>query len=134
ASPSWATDPAPARPHRRGRGRQTPRRHDSRKTNTVEGVSHIAYFGPSGTFTEMALADLESAHVIAGPVERVAAPSPPAALEMVRSGAVEGAVVPFESSIEGSISTTLDALALGSRLQIVAETEITVAFEILVAT
>lgn len=96
-------------------------------------MPHIAYFGPSGTFTEMALADLESAQVVPGPVERVAAPSPPAALEMVRSGAVEGAVVPFESSIEGSISTTLDSLAVGSRLQIVAETEITVAFEILAA-
>lgn len=96
-------------------------------------MPHIAYFGPSGTFTEMALAELESAHVIAGPVERVPAPSPPAALEMVRRGEVVGAVVPIESSIEGSISATLDSLAVGPRLQIVAETEMEVAFEILAA-
>ncbi|MBB5913700.1 prephenate dehydratase [Nocardia transvalensis] len=93
-------------------------------------MPRIAYFGPSGTFTEMALAKLESARVFDGPVERVAAPSQGAALEMIRSDEVDGAVVPIESSVEGSISTTLDALALGPRLQIVAETELDVAFTI----
>jgi prephenate dehydratase len=94
-------------------------------------VPRIAFFGPSGTFTEMALAQLESSGAFAAPVARVAALSQGAALEMVRDGAAEGAVVPIESSVEGSISPTLDALAIGSRLQIVAETELDVTFTIL---
>ena len=93
-------------------------------------MPHIAYFGPSGTFTEMALAQLESANVFDAPVERITASSQGAALELVRDGRVDGAVVPIESSVEGSISATLDALATGSRLQIVAETELDVAFTI----
>jgi prephenate dehydratase len=93
-------------------------------------VPRIAYFGPSGTFTEMALAALETAGTFDGPVERVAAVSQPAALEMVRAGEVDGAVVPIESSIAGSIPATLDSLASGSRLQIVAATELDVSFTI----
>ncbi|WP_460697191.1 prephenate dehydratase [Nocardia thraciensis] len=93
-------------------------------------MPRIAYFGPSGTFTEMALVKFESANVFDGPVERVAAPSQGAALELIRADEVDGAVVPIESSVEGSISPTLDALAVGPRLQIVAETELDVAFTI----
>ncbi|MFI9507690.1 prephenate dehydratase [Nocardia sp. NPDC052566] len=94
-------------------------------------MPRIAYFGPSGTFTEMALAQLESTAVFDGSVERVAAPSQGAALELIRSGDVDGAVVPIESSVEGSISATLDSLAVGPRLQIIAETELEVSFTIL---
>lgn len=82
----------------------------------------------------MALAQLESAGVFDAPVERVAAPSQGAALDLIRSGDVEGAVVPIESSVEGSISATLDSLAIGPRLQIVAETELEVSFTILART
>ncbi|GAB2699003.1 prephenate dehydratase [Nocardia thraciensis] len=78
----------------------------------------------------MALVKFESANVFDGPVERVAAPSQGAALELIRADEVDGAVVPIESSVEGSISPTLDALAVGPRLQIVAETELDVAFTI----
>ncbi|WP_067648565.1 prephenate dehydratase [Nocardia harenae] len=94
-------------------------------------MPRIAYFGPSGTFTEMALARFESAGAFDGQVERVAAPSQGAALDLIRAGAVAGAVVPIESSVEGSIAATLDSLALGPRLQIVAETELEVTFSIL---
>lgn len=84
----------------------------------------------------MALAQFEKLGTIAavgldGAVERVSASSPPAALEAVRSGAADAAVVPIESSIEGAVPPTLDALSEGRRLQIVAETEIEVAFTIL---
>ena len=79
----------------------------------------------------MALAQLEAAGAFDGPVERVAATSPPAALAKVRDGVVDGAVVPIESSVEGAVVPTLDSLALGDRLQIVAETELDVAFTIL---
>ncbi|OZE42267.1 MULTISPECIES: prephenate dehydratase [unclassified Rhodococcus (in: high G+C Gram-positive bacteria)] len=99
-------------------------------------MPRIAYFGPSGTFTEMALAQFEKlgtfgAVGLDGAVERVSASNPPAALEAVRSGAADAAVVPIESSIEGAVPPTLDALSEGRRLQIVAETEIEVAFTIL---
>ena len=79
----------------------------------------------------MALAKLEDDGAFDVAVERVPAPSQLAAIELVRAGDVAGAVVPIESSVEGSISSTLDALALGSRLQIVAETELDVSFAIL---
>ncbi|MGW0181434.1 prephenate dehydratase [Nocardia sp. NPDC003345] len=94
-------------------------------------MPRIAYFGPSGTFTEMALAEFETGGSFDGPVERIAAPSQSAALEMVRAGTVTAAVVPIESSVEGSISATLDSLAIGPRLQIIAETELEVTFTIL---
>ncbi len=97
---------------------------------TLLGVPRIAYFGPTGTFTEMALARFEDAGTFDGPVERVSAASPPAALQLVRDGAVDGAVVPIESSVEGSVPPTMDALAVGPRLQIVAETELDVAFTV----
>lgn len=51
---------------------------------TLLGVPRIAYFGPTGTFTEMALARFEDAGTFDGPVERVSAASPPAALQLVR--------------------------------------------------
>src|SRR5690606_2170910 len=101
------------------------------RTSRLVDVPRIAYFGPSGTFTEMALAEFESSGSFDGPVERIAAPSQAAALDLVRAGSAAAAVVPIESSVEGSISATLDSLALGPRLQIVAETELEVTFTIL---
>jgi prephenate dehydratase len=101
-----------------------------RGLRNLEGVPRIAYLGPSGTFTEMALADFEAAGAFDGSVERISAASQPAALNMVRSGEAEAAVVPIESSIAGSVSATLDSLATGSRLQIVAETELDVSFTV----
>ncbi|WP_278260835.1 prephenate dehydratase [Nocardia sp. AG03] len=94
-------------------------------------MPRIGYFGPSGTFTEMALVKFENSGAFDGPVERIAAPSQGAALDLIRSGDVEAAVVPIESSVEGSIPATLDSLAIGPRLQIVAETELEVSFAIL---
>ncbi len=96
------------------------------------GVPRIAYFGPTGTFTEMALARLEDTGIFDDPVERVSAASPPAALQLLRDGEVDGAVVPIESSVEGSVPPTMDALSIGPRLQIVAETELDVTFTVVV--
>ncbi len=58
------------------------------------GVPRIAYFGPSGTFTEIALAQLEAEGAFGETVERVPAGSPPATLDMVRDGSVDGAWFP----------------------------------------
>lgn len=106
------------------------------RTSSLVGVPRIAYFGPSGTFTEMALGQFEAGGVFAelgfdGNIERISFGSPPLTLQAVRDGIVDAAVVPIESSVEGSVSPTLDTLGTGGRLQIVAETEVDVAFSIL---
>jgi len=91
-----------------------------------------AYLGPEGTFTEAALtAALAAAGGAAAGAERVAYASVPAALDAVRVGEVEGAMVPFESSVGGSVPTTLDELASGAPLVIRAETHLPVAFALL---
>ena len=50
----------------------------------------------------------------------------------MREGRADFACVPFENSVDGIVSPTSDALATGPRLQILAETELGVAFSILV--
>ncbi|GAB2657635.1 prephenate dehydratase [Gordonia jinhuaensis] len=101
-------------------------------------MSTIAFFGPSGTFTEMALDAFLTDPLVADQVgagsARVAASSPESVIEMVRDGAAEFGVVPIESSVEGSVPSTMDALAKGTRVQIVAETVLPVAFTIAAAT
>lgn len=63
----------------------------------------IGYLGPAGTFCHQALNTLGPAH------ERPFA-SVIAALDAVRAGTVEQALVPFENSVEGGVSATLDNL------------------------
>jgi prephenate dehydratase len=82
------------------------------------------YFGPAGTFTQMALVAWEPA---AGR-EQVPYASVEAALEAVRAGAVDAAMVPIENSVEGGVSATLDALASGDALLVVGEVLVPVAF------
>ena len=64
------------------------------------------YLGPPGTFSEAALKSL-SPHASTEPYVSV-----PDALDAVRRGEVGAALVPFENSVEGSVSTTLDDLSL----------------------
>jgi prephenate dehydratase len=70
----------------------------------------IAYLGPRGTFSEDAL----RAAVGDEEVEAVPAPSVYDAIVAVREGTAERALVPFENSIEGAVTTTLDTLAFGA--------------------
>lgn len=86
-----------------------------------------AYLGPAGTFAEAALRRVPGA-----PADPVPAASVTAALELLRSGDVERAVVPFENSVEGSVATTLDELAVGDPLQVVGEVLLPVSFALLV--
>lgn len=97
-------------------------------------MARISYLGPEGTFTEAALTQLTVAGMIPGagrdggrsvPIETT-----PAALELVRDGTADYACVPIENSIEGGVSPTLDNLAMGSPLQVVAETTLDVVFSI----
>lgn len=85
-----------------------------------------AYLGPAGTFAEAALRTLPD------PGTAVPSVSVAAALAAVRAGEVDRAVVPFENSVEGSVPTTLDELALGQPLQIVGEVVLPVSFALLV--
>jgi prephenate dehydratase len=53
------------------------------------------------------------------------------AIEAVHAGEIQGAMVPLENSIEGSVSATLDALATGPELSIRAEEQVDVTFSLL---
>ncbi|OCB29455.1 prephenate dehydratase [Mycobacterium malmoense] len=96
----------------------------------------IAYLGPEGTFTEAALLQITAAGRIPGggpdEVRRLPIDSTAAALDAVRDGEADYACVPIENSIDGSVTPTLDSLAIGSPLQVFAETTLDVAFSIVV--
>ncbi|GAB3661590.1 prephenate dehydratase [Actinocorallia lasiicapitis] len=91
-------------------------------------MDRYAYLGPEGTFTEAALLTLPAAAA----AERFPFPTVPAALDAVRSGAVDRAVVAVENSVEGMVPTTLDELATGEPLQVVSEIHLPVEFALLV--
>ncbi|MFN2494753.1 MAG: prephenate dehydratase [Pseudonocardiaceae bacterium] len=85
-----------------------------------------AYLGPEGTFTEQAarvVAPDDALH----PVESVLA-----AIAALRAGEVDGACVPVENSMEGSVPATLDALAEAEPVIAVAETALPIRFSVLV--
>lgn len=95
----------------------------------------FAYFGPAGTFTEMALNRLleRGAVTVDGEPRTVAADSPAAAIALVRAGDADYACVPIESSLQGSVPATMDALVAENdtdRVQVYAEIAIDVAFTI----
>ena len=96
----------------------------------------IAYLGPEGTFTEAALLQMTAADLVPdhGPdaLRRLPLDSTVAALDAVRDGIADYACVPIENSIDGSVMPTLDSLAIGSALQVFAETTLDVAFSIVV--
>ena len=89
-------------------------------------MSTYAYLGPSGTFTEAALIG------ITAPLDQLLpAISVTAALDAVRGGIAEFALVPIENSVEGVVARTLDELATGNPLEIIAETTIPVTFALM---
>ncbi len=80
--------------------------------------ARVGYLGPQGTFTEQALL----ASAAPESVEPVPVASIYDAVMTLRRGEVEWAVAPIENSLEGSVSVTLDLLALGARdVEIVGE-------------
>jgi prephenate dehydratase len=85
------------------------------------------YLGPAGTFTEAAL----QAIAPPGEHEHVAFATVGAALAAVRAGDVDGAIVPMENSIEGSVNATLDEMAVGRPLVIAREVVLPVTFALL---
>ncbi|RPA12326.1 prephenate dehydratase [Gordonia sp. OPL2] len=105
-------------------------------------MSVFAYFGPSGTFTEIALDKLLSERLprqttprVTGDNQKIAANSPAATIEMVRGGVADFGCVPIESSVEGAVPATADALVppgpgTAGRVQAFAEVILDVAFTI----
>ena len=89
--------------------------------------ARFGYLGPAGTFTEAALRTVRAAErADLTPYASVAV-----ALDAVRTGDVDGAMVPLENSVEGSVATTLDELAAGDPLQITREVLLPVRFALL---
>jgi prephenate dehydratase len=85
-----------------------------------------AYLGPAGTFTELALRQVAAAADQEWkPVLTVAD-----ALAAVLTGKASRAIIPVESSVEGGVSATLDALATTEGLQIYGEYLVPVNFNL----
>jgi prephenate dehydratase len=83
-----------------------------------------AYLGPAGTFTEAALLQV----VGADEAELLPQTDVGSAIAAVRSGAADHAVVAIESTAEGGVTATLDALAAGEPLVILREMLVPVQF------
>jgi prephenate dehydratase len=85
-----------------------------------------AYLGPAGTFTEAALLK-----IAASDDQLIAYANVTAALDAVRKGEANKALVPIENSVEGVVARTLDELAIGEPLVITAETTLPVTFSLM---
>ncbi|MBO3745973.1 prephenate dehydratase [Streptosporangiaceae bacterium NEAU-GS5] len=86
----------------------------------------LAYLGPEGTFAQAAL------RIMVPDAEGHPCANVGAALDAVRQGEAEGAVVPLENSLEGAITQTLDEFAWGRPLLITGELLLPVEFFLLV--
>ncbi len=99
------------------------------QTSDRPGPSSYAFLGPAGTFAHAAT------QALTGTAEATLVPhgSVTQAIDALRAGLVDGAVVPLENSVEGGVPATLDELA-GSPtpLIIAAETFLPVVFDLLV--
>jgi prephenate dehydratase len=85
-----------------------------------------AYLGPAGTFTEAALQKIATQSD-----QLIAYANVTAALDAVRNGECQKALVPIENSVEGVVARTLDELASGEPLVITAETTLPVTFSLM---
>jgi prephenate dehydratase len=102
-------------------------------------TTKYGYLGPAGTFayaaaTQLAAATSEglTAEPV-GPTDLVGYPTVTQAVDALRAGEVDGAVVPIENSVEGAVPATLDELASdGEALIIAAEAYVPVVFDLLV--
>lgn len=85
----------------------------------AEAVRRIAYLGPMGTFSE------EAATIYAngqpGAFQAIPFPSFPAVAQAVETGVATEGLLPFENSLEGAVSATLDILIHETPLRICGE-------------
>jgi prephenate dehydratase len=82
------------------------------------------YLGPEGTFAEQALRTIPDVDQVSVEPAR----SVPEALDALRAGEADAALVPLENSIGGQVGVTLDELAGGEPLIIVREVVLPVQF------
>jgi prephenate dehydratase len=94
--------------------------------STTSARPRYAYLGPAGTFTETAL------RTVAGPDDAEYLPRSDvvAAIDAVRSGDADYAVVAIENSVEGAVTAVLDTLATGEPLVMVREVLLPVSFSL----
>jgi prephenate dehydratase len=100
---------------------------DSAPQSVLPGLHKLTYLGPEGTFADAALRTLPESEL----AERIPSRTVPAALEAVRAGTYDAALVPLENSVEGAVPTTLDELASGQPLQMLREVLLPVSFALL---
>lgn len=82
------------------------------------------FLGPEGTFTEAALMQVPGA----ADATRIPCTNVNTALERVRAGEADAAMVPIENSVEGGVTATLDAIATGQELRIIREALVPITF------
>ncbi|MCL2850508.1 MAG: prephenate dehydratase, partial [Micrococcales bacterium] len=89
-------------------------------------MDRYAYLGPAGTFTEQALRQVVSPDQ----AQYLPQPDVTSALDAVRRGDADFAVVAIESTGEGGVTATLDSLANGSPLVLLREMLVPVQFDL----
>ncbi|MFC0712964.1 prephenate dehydratase [Cellulomonas biazotea] len=94
-----------------------------------QGRPRYAYLGPAGTFTEAALRQVVSPD----DAEYLPQADVSAAIDAVRTGAADFAVVAIESTVEGGVTATLDSLAGGAPLVLLREVLVPVQFTLAAA-
>ncbi|MCP1411766.1 prephenate dehydratase [Paenarthrobacter sp. A20] len=82
------------------------------------------FLGPEGTFTEAALMQVPGV----ADAMRIPCTNVNTALERVREGQADAAMVPIENSVEGGVTATLDAIATGQELRIIREALVPITF------
>ena len=92
----------------------------------TQGSHTFAYLGPVGTFTEAALKKITCETDTRVPYANVTA-----ALDAVRNGEADYALVPIENSVEGVVARTLDELVTGAPLTIAGEVTLPVTFALM---
>lgn len=80
-------------------------------------VLKVGFLGPSGTFTEQAMARFFSEKDFEGvPFNEI-----PELIKSVASGAINAGVVPVENSVEGTVNVTLDLLLRDEAVLVIGE-------------
>ncbi len=91
----------------------------------LERPLHVAYLGPAGTFSELAMLKQFGTGVAGEPCASI-----DEVFRLAEAGTVDFAVVPVENSTEGAVSRSLDLL-LQTRLRILAEVSVPVRHHLL---
>ncbi|MFO0204671.1 MAG: prephenate dehydratase domain-containing protein, partial [Betaproteobacteria bacterium] len=91
----------------------------------LEAPQRVAYLGPAGTFSELAMLKQFGTGVAGEPCASI-----DEVFRLAEAGTVDFAVVPVENSTEGAVSRSLDLL-LQTRLRILAEVSVPVRHHLL---